>query len=413
VSRRILVLGAGVAGLAAAFAARRKGHAVVVVSAGAGASALGGGAVDDVPWEERLRAARVLGKPVELRALASDVAAFSEALGLWDLPGEGAPPTLLATSAGRLRPARGRDKALLDLAQLSGARVLLPRAPRAGWDADALAATLADDPIARRAGLRFEAIDVPILRFADEARMADADLAARHDDPARITWLAERLRGALAAPRSGHEPVAVLLGSWLGARSARASALSAQLSVPVGEVLVGVGSAAGFRFDDAQSRMLEALGAEHVVDRAARLRWKGDGVAVDFSRGRPSINAQAAVLATGGVGGGGVVYAPPEHAAREDLPPRAAIPYVLSVDAPVTLSLGAGRLGIVASMQGPELDAAAWPIDARPSALEAIGVLAPEGRAAPEITAAGDIVAGRSRTLLEAVVSGLRAGQTA
>ena len=61
-SRRVLVIGAGVAGLAAAWSAARAGHEVTLLSAGAGASALGGGAVDDVTWESLLRAARVRGE---------------------------------------------------------------------------------------------------------------------------------------------------------------------------------------------------------------------------------------------------------------------------------------------------------------------------------------------------------------
>ncbi len=414
-SRRVLVIGAGVAGLSAAFAARNHGAEVVLVSSGAGASSLGGGAVDDVPWEERVRAARMLGSSIELHTLPADVAAFSDALGIWDLPVQ-APPPFLATIAGRLRPARGHDKGLLDLGSLRGKRVLLPRAPRAGWDADAIAATLSDDPLARRTGLRFEPIDVPILRFADEARIADGDLAARHDDPARLTWLVERLREAitsLARTRDAEPVSAVLLGPWLGARVARAAELSERVGVPVGETLVGVGSAAGLRFEIAQRKLLDALGVERIVDRAVALARKDDRIVLTPSRAATKITADAAVLATGGVAGGGIVYDPPEHAAGEDLASRVRIPYALSFDAPVEIALGRGRLDVVASMQGPELDQTAWPTDATPSALEAVGVHAPEGRVAPDLFIAGDMLAARPRTLLEAVASGLRAGRAA
>ena len=406
-SARVLVLGAGIAGLAAAFRARRRGLETIVVGAGSGASALGGGAVDDVPWEERLRAARLLGDPMRVHALSPEVVAFSEALGLWDLPADGAPAPLVATVAGRLRPARGRDRGLLDLARLpEGARVLLPRAPRGGWDADAIATTLEAELLARRAGLRFQAVDIPVLRYADEARIHDGDLAMRHDDPARLAWLAERLREGIAT--AGEPPSAVLLGSWLGVSEARAEELSSRVGVPVGEALVGIGSAAGLRFDAARDRLLAKLRAEVVTDRAAALRTEGGRVTVTLVRGAP-ITADAVVLATGGLAGGGVVYAPPEHAAGDDLPPRGAVPYRLSVDMPVAFSAGAGQLGVVASMQGPELDVTAWPSSARTGALEAIGVHCTNGRVAKGITAAGDVVAGRPRTLLEAVASGVRA----
>ncbi|MRG94808.1 FAD-binding protein [Polyangium spumosum] len=414
-SHKVLVLGAGAAGLSAAFAAKNSGADVVLVSAGAGASSLGGGAVDDVPWEERVRAARTLGSPIELHAISLEVQSFSDALGIWDLPDQ-APPPFVATVAGRLRPARGRDKGLLDLGALRGKRVLLPRTPRAGWDADAIAATLSDDPLARRAGLRFEAFDAPVLRFADEARISDGDLAARHDDPARIGWLAERLREAIGAEtrlRDGEPASAVLLGSWLGARAASAAELSARVGVPVGEALVGVGSAAGLRFDAAQKRLLDALGVQRIRDRAVSLVHDGARFLLTRSHDTARIAADAVVIAMGGVAGGGIVYEPPEHGAGEDLPPRGRVPFALSIDAPVALALGRGPLDVVASMQGPELDQTAWPRDAAPSALEAVGVHAPGGRAAPGLFVAGDALAGRPRTLLEAVTSGLRAGRAA
>jgi glycerol-3-phosphate dehydrogenase subunit B len=407
VSGRVLVLGAGVAGLAAAFRARRLGLETVVVGAGAGASVFGGGAVDDVPWEERLRAVRVLGHPMRVNALSAEVVAFSDALGLWDLPADGAPMPLVATVAGRLRPARGRDRGLLDLGRLpEGARVLLPRAPRGGWDADAIAATLAGEPVARRAGLRFQAVDISVLRYADESRIGDGDLATRHDDPARLAWLAERLREGIA--RTGDPPGAVLLGSWLGVNEARAEELSSRVGLPVGEALLGVGSAAGLRFEGARDRLLAKLHVEVVLDRAAALRTEGGRVTVTLVRGAP-ISADAVVLATGGLAGGGIVYAPPEHSAGDDLPPRGAVPYRLSVDMPVAFSAGAAQLGVVASMQGPELDVIAWPSSARTGALEAIGVHCTSGRVAKGVTAAGDVLSGRPRTLLEAVASGLRA----
>ena len=84
---RVAVVGAGVAGLAAAWAARRAGAEVTVVASGTGASALGGGAVDDRPWERALRAAAALGAIEPMRELEADVVALSRELGLWELPG--------------------------------------------------------------------------------------------------------------------------------------------------------------------------------------------------------------------------------------------------------------------------------------------------------------------------------------
>ncbi|WP_233562631.1 NAD(P)-binding protein, partial [Sorangium cellulosum] len=190
-ARSILVIGAGVAGLAAAWSARRRGARVTVISAGVGETALAGGAVDDAPWEQVERAARLLGSDLPAGDLAPAARQFAAELGLWDLP-QGA-AARLATVAGRIRPARGRDRALLDLGPLRRTRVLIPRAARGMWDADALAEALSDEPFARARGLRFLPVDAPVLRFDDERRIADGDLAARHDDPARLSWLLERL----------------------------------------------------------------------------------------------------------------------------------------------------------------------------------------------------------------------------
>jgi glycerol-3-phosphate dehydrogenase subunit B len=407
VTARVLVAGGGAAGLAAAWFAQRGGHAVTLVSAGAGASALGGGAVDDAPWEMLLRAARLLGAEDRARALAPDLRAFVEDLGIWDVPE--AAPVWLATVAGRVRPARGRERGLLDLSPLTGKTVLLPRAERAAWDADALAATLSADPVAIARRISFRAVDAAVLRFDEERRVADGDLALRHDDAGRIGWLAERLRAALAtAPGAG----AILIGPWLGAAAPRAEALSQLVGVPVGEALTGAGSPAGMRFEAARDAMLRRLDVRRERGRVEEVQSDGSGMAAIV--GGATIAADAVVLAVGGIAGGGVVYAPPEHQAGADLPPRGDVPFALSVRAPVALSIGgAARMEIVGSMSGPELDRAAWPTHGRPGALESVGVQCEGARAGDGIYAAGDVVAGRARTLLEAAAAGIAAARAA
>ena len=408
----MVVVGAGIAGLAAAWSARRAGRQVTIVSRGAGASALGGGAVDDVPWEQLARAARVLGGGAGRAALPLSVgaAAFVAELELWDVPA--VERAWIATVAGRLRPARGRDRALLDLGRLEGALVLLPRAGRAGWDADAIAASLAAEPFAGAGRLAFQAVDLPVLRFDDEHRIGDADLAGRHDDEARLGWLAGRLRHGIAA--SGAGVGAVLLGPWLGASAPRAEALSAAVGVPCGEALVGAGSPAGLRFEAALDRLLDTVGARRVRDRAIRIDDEGTRDAmlrVSLAGSAAPLLADVVVLALGGLIAGGIVYSPPERRAGTELPPAGTAPFELSLDAPVALSAnGADRMSVVASMHGPELDVSAWPVADRPGALEAVGVLCSGVSAGAGIYAAGDVIAGRPRTALEAVASGLAAG---
>ncbi len=64
-----------------------------------------------------------------------------------------------------------------------------------------------------------------------------------------------------------------------------------------------------------------------------------------------------------------------------------------------------GAFGVVSSMHGPELDVVAWPRGERPGALEAVGVRCEGVRAAPGILAAGATIAGRARTVLDAVTT--------
>lgn len=412
-SHRVLVVGSGVAGLAAVWSAHRGGAEVTIVEGRPGASALGVGAVDDIPWERVVRAARTLGVAPFARPLAPEVVAFARDLALWDLPADAL--AWIATTAGRLRPARGRDLALLDFGALApGAEVLVPRVDRAGWDADSLAACLGAEPFARSRRLRFVAIDAPMLRFEGEQRIPDGDLAARHDDPARLAWLAERL---LEARGRSPQASAVLLGPWLGARASRAAAIGEAIGAPVGEALIATGSPAGLRFEAARDRLLSALGARVLRGRVERIDDEGDQLSVRLAGHGDPILTDRAVLATGGLIGGGVVYAPPEHAAGADLPPVGREPFALSLRADVSLfapassARASSRLGVASSMHGPELDLTAWPSADRDGALESVGVRCEGVRAGLHITAAGDVVAGRARTVLEAVITGIEAGR--
>ena len=410
--KHIVIIGAGVAGLSAAYAARERAASLTIVSTGVGASALGGGAVDDLPWEAWYAAARTLGELPKLRSVPEDVRAFAEALGLWDVPTIDTPAPIVATAAGRLRPARGRDRGLLDLGSLRQTTVLVPRLPRANWDADALAATLESEWLARETNLRFLPVDSAVMRFTDEARIADADLAMRHDEPARLAWLAERLRETLDNARRSTPASAVLLGSWLGVDRERATELSSKVGVPVGEALVGVGSSAGLRFEAAAKRLMERLSVKFVEKHVPQVRRQGDKIEVVLS-GKEVLSADALVIATGGLAAGGIVYAPPDLLAGEHMPSKIEPAFAFGIpttNLPIVLRVGHDHVDAGSSVFGPALDTTAWPINARASTLESVGIGTNNGRVCPGVMAAGDVVAGKRRTVLEAVASGLRAG---
>lgn len=414
--RRVVVVGAGFAGLAAAWAAERQGADVTLVSSGPGASELSSGALDDAPWERLMAASQVLGERATCPPLIDGIHEFCAALAIYRVPATGEAMPVLATAAGVLRPARGHDRALLDLSHLEPGCVYLARVGRAGWDADAIARTLNDSPIARARGLDFRALDAQVLHQRAEWRIGDTDLATLHDDAARLAWLGARLREALGSQRAS----GLLLGPWLGSAEPRAEALSTLVGVPVGEALVGVGSPAGFRFAAARERFIEALGLRVVEARVDGIAWDEEQWHVAVGQGEGSHAADAVVLASGGLVGGGVIYRPAEHLGARDLPPRAVVPFQLNVDVEVPMGLRGRRLDPTSSLHGPALDEEAWPRGPRAGALEAAGVLCDGvvvrsdalGRARP-LYAAGDVIADRPRAVLQAIASGVLAGARA
>jgi glycerol-3-phosphate dehydrogenase subunit B len=376
--RRVVVVGAGVAGTAAALGAARAGARVVLVDGGTGASTLATGALDAVPWNTA---------GAQRTPLAPELAPVLEALGGYALPDAGA---LLTTMAGIVRPARGHDAALLDVQLLSrgrGAeRIGVVRCDRPGWDADALACAWGDG---------FEPVDATMLRHADERVVPDADFAARHDDPARLGWLADRLRETLA--RAGGRVEALVLPPSLGVERARAASLAESLGVPCGEALGSPGGPSGLRFEQARVRA-----------RAAAVV----GARVMTDEGQP-LEADAVVLATGGLLGGGIEYAPSESMLASALPPHARIAFRLTIEAPVVLGAHGRPLHLPGTLFGVAPESLSWPFAHDPMT-DAVGVLADaHGRAAEGVYAAGEIVADAPRTWLAALAAGARAGAAA
>jgi glycerol-3-phosphate dehydrogenase subunit B len=421
----LVVIGSGYAGAATAFVAREAGLSVVVLDRAPGASSMGSGALDLEPWESLAAGGDGLATS---EALSAQATRFLRALGSVRCLERG---QLVCTAAGVVRPARALDEALLDLGALEGVRVGIPRVPRANFDADALVRALGASPVVRQRRLELVAFDAPLLRWAGEEHIPDVDLAARHDDPARLAWLGEGLRAALA--RSLGSVGAVLLGPWLGAVTSRAAELGARLGCPVGELLVGVGSPAGARYEVARDALLERLGVARVRGRATRVALDGDDVTVwlephERSRaGEPSsIEARACVLAVGGLASGGLALTPPERSAGAGAPTRVGPSFALGLDAPLELTWPDPRvpsradaatafapLPVSSALLGVPLDDALAPSGHGGSfALESVGVARPQPHRGPRrVEAAGDCLAGRARTALVAVEGGARVAE--
>jgi glycerol-3-phosphate dehydrogenase subunit B len=376
----IVVVGAGVAGSGAAIAAAQAGARVTLVDGAAGASTLWTGAIDAGADPSD-----------EVRAVAGRLGVV---LG----------PSAIATTTGLVRRVGGHEAGILDLLPLLQDRTVgVVRCERPGWHASALV---------RTGGSGLVLLDATMLRLVDERLVPDADFAARHDDPDRLGWLSDRLRSALQ--RAGRPVHALLLPPSLGLDRARADELSRLVGIPCGEATGVPGGPPGLRFERARNRALASAGVAVVAGRAT---------SVATAAGNPDrwtvrledreLDAEAVVLATGGLVGGGLEYQPSEAMLAAALPPTARPAFRCTIDAPVRLGAHGRPLEVPGTIFGVAPESIAWPLS-RDALMDRVGVLCDEaGHAAPRLYAAGELVADTPRTWLRALESGVRAGLAA
>jgi len=376
---RLLVIGGGAAGTAAAWCAARSGIGVTLVQHLPGATELYSGAVAGEP-------------STATGTLDDDLRGFIRALGLWSVEPRG---HRVATGSGVVRPAHGIDHALLDLEPLAGLRIAVADVEREHYDGKSLACALGASAWARQTRTRFDPVRVDLLRREQERRYSHHDFAELHDSAERIEWLAERLGRASLS----HD--AWLLGPWLGLEPGIIAHLRLALLRPVGETTSLPGGAAGDRFRHARDQMLAQIGVRMVRARVGRVSLEGGIWRAELEGSeRRTLEASAVVLAFGGLVSGGIELAPPDALDQ---------PFRLSLSLPVALGVDARELDTVCTLHGPVLDRLG------PSVLDRVGILTegPAARGARQLFAAGGCVADRPRTVLEAVESGILAARAA
>jgi anaerobic glycerol-3-phosphate dehydrogenase len=351
---KLAIVGAGIAGTACAWAASRAGAEVILIGDRSGASELYPGVVDLEPWERGTHAS----PPAE-------VAEFAKAF--WVLE-----PCRVVTPAGVVRTALGRDAAILDLSTLAGKHVAVADVIRDDWDGQLVVRSLA----ASETAARFSLVPLPLVR-ANERSISAWDFAHAFDDEKRLLELCS----AIDERKKDYD--AWLLGPWLGTRRSVFRELRERVGVPIGESTSQPGGAAGARFEEARAELVGKLdNVTHVRARVLSVEQQAVVTAED------RLAVDRVIIAAGGVAAGGIVLDGPR--------------FGLSFQAPLTLELDGQPIDAASTQHG--IDFAARGL----GTLERIGVRAENG-----VFAAGDIVANRTRTMLEAIASALRAVERA
>ncbi len=373
----MVVVGGGVAGVAAAWAAKGAGARTTLLHAGAGASMLYSGALDMQISPDQ--------------AAATELSLFATDLGNWEY-GEDA--CRIATATGLSRQARGRDSALLDLEPLAGKRIGVVDALHASWDAKLVVRELSASAWSQETKTQFFALSAPELITAAELALPLYDLAKRFDEAARVRGLIKLLADAR------DDADGFLLGPWLGLETNVAQLAADEVGAAVGETTSGPGGAAGARFERARDQLLSdsAIEAQRTHVKSVQPSPRGFIVSADGEE----LDADAVVLAIGGVAAGGIVLddARPEHPGGACFHP--------SLQAPVALQLDGRPVERVSTLHGVDFCLAGM------DTLERVGIAAPGGKTPyPDLYVAGDCVADGPRTVLDAAVSGIAVGRLA
>jgi len=233
------------------------------------------------------------------------------------------------------------------------------------------------------------AVHLDWVQSEEERRMSSYDFARRLSEPKRRASLAKSLANTACE--------GWLLGPWLGEEPEVAEQLREGLHQAVGETTSAPGEVAGARFEKARNRLIEASEIQAIQAQVRRVYSHAGCWNLDLCSA-PGIEVDAVILALGGVAGGGVQL---DHSRLAG----GSGSFQLSLEAPVPLVLNGTPTGEPSSLAG--IDFAQHGL----GALERVGAAHRDHAILhqPGLYVAGDLVAARPRTILEAVQGGIRA----
>lgn len=386
----VIVIGAGVAGTAAVFAAITRGRQCVWLHSGVGASAMSSGALDWDAAGSSLELPSV--SDSKLVALAAELERFGREVFGWQLPPQG---VQVVTPLGQVRAARGADVGVLNLDSLGPGELAVLDPGKVGWDAERICAAL--NQCEWMAEKKLHAVplkltDVGVVPDAPDVLFARGLHAAQNFVPELVS--------ALGRLREQATVSAVLAGPWLFADNASVAALRSVLAafgVALGETLSPPYGIAGQRFEAARTQFGAAHAELEVVQaRATRVERIVTGYRVDVASPQAATAvrthwlAESCVLALGGVSSGAL-----------QLDPGHRLRLCLDIEPPEPWRHRGRPWLQPASETG--LDLLAFGMDA----LFELGLPATMHRGA--LRAVGDLVADEPRGVLRAAQSGLEA----
>ncbi len=320
--RTVVIVGAGVAALAAALSARAAGAEVRIVGGPRGLSHLASGAWDQGPLTVA---------PASLRARFADARRSAQRAVLSALGGYRAIPfragdrPVVATIEGTLRQTLSIERNVLNLGASPRARVAvvgfgaLPL-----FDARALARSLDEDAIRRDDARRFFAVEAEHSRRLHDVLLSSLELARTNEPPAARQRLAIALRRAVADLPCD----AILLPPVLGTTGdAVTTHLERALGRPVGEVLAAR-STQSERLTTKLEDALTAIDPARLRGDATSIERADDAVVVHV--GPTRVRAHAVVLCTGrelagGLRGGHTMLVPADATAGAEIDEKARI----------------------------------------------------------------------------------------
>lgn len=312
---RVLVVGAGLSGLACALRLADGGAPVTVIAAGAGSLQLGGAAIDVLGYRPGLvpRPLEALaglppGHPYALLGrdrVAAAVGWLGERLPGIALRGGGDENLLLATALGAVRPTAAAPAAIAAGDLRPGGPVVFAgvRPLRDFFPALVAANVAASDRV--RIEARAAEAEVDVRGDADASPVALARMLELPEGRARVT---AALRAAIGDPGGARVGLPAALG--VDRHAEVAAAVSDALGAQVFEVPTAPPSVPGIRLYRALTAELRRLGARLIVGPAvvagARDGDRVAGLEVRVAGRTRTFPAEAVVLATGGLAAGGI-----------------------------------------------------------------------------------------------------------